>query len=282
MAGLVLDLYAPYPWGCGVVAYPPGCTQSYQATPEKPANCERGDNAGIYAWAFLVGWVWFTFLFLIIAMTMMYWSIREKERNSEKYNFGSHLQQRPSGNPHQPQQQSNNQKPSTDDNETAPDGEIATSTVTTAVSLESVSSYASADTKSRRRSREFAIQAFLYCVFFFLAFIFGSINIMLVNWGPEQPYMPLMVIQSFFGPMLGFFNFLVYVRPRLIAYQRLHPDKSFWSIAYQHLSWSGQRSTRKNETANDSALLHAAENSARGLGSDGSTPDALQEEHYLE
>ena len=319
VAGLVLDLYAPYQWGCGVVAYPPGCTQSYKATPENPATCTKGDNAGIYSWAFATAWIWATFLWLIIAMTCIYQSIRQKERKSEQYRF-EHQPKLPdsstffdAGKQQQPQQQQlqeehhqhrhdhhqpmqlssqsltsatdparssrttfNSSAAMTTLNETDESNETNVTTKSSASNETTVTTTSTATnnnpttnittnniattesvsratasrpalinggntppngttpSKSRRKSQEFASQALLYCIFFFLTFMAGSINISLVNWGPEQPYMPLMVVQSFFGAMLGFFNFLVYVRPRFLAYKRLHPNESFWSIVCQH------------------------------------------------
>jgi hypothetical protein len=88
IAGLLMNLYASYPWGCGIVADPPGCTQSYKATPENPANCVRGDNAGIYSWVFLTGWSWATFLFIFVAMVIIYRSVRARETKNDQYDFG--------------------------------------------------------------------------------------------------------------------------------------------------------------------------------------------------
>jgi O-antigen/teichoic acid export membrane protein len=171
-----MNLYAAYPWGCGIVADPPGCTQSYTATPEDPANCVRVDNAGIYSWALLTGWIWATFLFIFVAMVIIYRSVRTRESKSDQYDFGRRME--------------------------APLGANAQTDVASTCGGAAASTCTKLRAKkARSRSREFANQAFLYCLFFFVTFTFGSINISIVNWGPDQPYMPLMMIQTLFGPL---------------------------------------------------------------------------------
>jgi hypothetical protein len=251
IAGLLMNLYAAYPWGCGIVADPPGCTQSYKATPENPANCVRGDNAGIYSWVFLTGWSWATFFFLFVAMIIIYRSVRTRETKNDQYDFGRRI------------------------------GAQSDAKGQSATCIER-------SKKARTRSREFADQAFLYCLFFFVTFTFGSINISLVNWGPEKPYMPLMMLQTLFGPLQGFFNALVYARPRYMAYRHRHPERSCWTILWQ--DFIGVSCLRHSDAAptavavSTSAGESAPELSPEGppLSNDESSNDALKQEGYLE
>jgi hypothetical protein len=87
VAGLVLNIFNPAGWACGIAAYPLFCTQSYEN--KGPTNCIRGDNARIYQVAFRLGPVCCIFVFLAVSMFLVYWKIRTTERGS------SHFQSQP-------------------------------------------------------------------------------------------------------------------------------------------------------------------------------------------
>jgi len=275
IAGLVLNLYNPYAWGCGIVAWPFGCTQSYQATPESPANCERGDNAGIYSWAFAVGWVWAAFLFLAISMAIMYRQIYDQETRSAQYEFSA-SSAFTTGELEQAQEDS----PSA----FSPDDELEHNSSSSL--SHPPSSNRQRRMRSRRRSsrlsreyrklsREFAIQALLYCSFFFLAFTFGAINVICVNWGPKRPYFPLMVLQTIFGPLQGFFNFLVYFRPRYLAARKDDRDKSFCILFCEMFSFRKSSSPSSRELARRETAVSQTYNTSAEI-------DTLWQSDYLE
>ena len=91
-ACVALDLISPTAWMCWIQHYPYDCVESHTvqentAQDENTANCTRGDNAGIYRWAFMFGWVWLVWAFNAVAMAMIYHSIVQKEDASSKHSF---------------------------------------------------------------------------------------------------------------------------------------------------------------------------------------------------
>lgn len=281
IAGLFLNLYNPYAWGCGIVAWPFGCTQSYQATPESPANCERGDNAGIYSWAFAVGWVWAASLFLAISMAIIYRQIYNQETRSAQYEYGERMDYDARVSTTEELEHEQEGSPSA----FSPDDELEHT------SSSSLSRPPSSNRRRRRlsrrrssrlsreyrkRSRQFAIQALLYCSFFFLAFTFGSINVICVNWGPKRPYFPLMILQTIFGPLQGFFNFLVYFRPRYLAARKYDPDKPFCILFCELFSF------RKSSSPSSPSSREDTNNETSQTYNNSAEVDTLRQSDYLE
>ena len=72
LAGIPLDLYNPEgKWFCWIAPYPDDCNQSYNSPPEE-RNCERGDNAGIYRFAFYLVWVWLSVVTALVMTVVLY------------------------------------------------------------------------------------------------------------------------------------------------------------------------------------------------------------------
>jgi hypothetical protein len=82
-AALALDLYNPIGWTCGIAAYPPYCTQSYEN--KGPTNCIRGDNARIYQVVFWLGLACCVMVFVAVAMLLVYCKIHAIESGSSRF-----------------------------------------------------------------------------------------------------------------------------------------------------------------------------------------------------
>ena len=76
-----------------------------------------------------------------------------------------------------------------------------------------------------RKTRQVAIQALLYVTAFLLTWIFATAN-RIDNWMLKScSVFPLVWLQSFFVPLQGFLNFIVYIYPRSLNYR--NENKSF-------------------------------------------------------
>ncbi len=71
------------------------------------------------------------------------------------------------------------------------------------------------------------IQAYLYVLSFFITYIFSvSLYIIFEIFRGDVPF-SISILQATFGPLQGFWNFLIYIRPRFNIITKDHPDKSF-------------------------------------------------------
>jgi len=82
---------------------------------------------------------------------------------------------------------------------------------------------------SPSKSRRVAQQALWYVGAFYLTFLFATIN-RLVQQIVNKTYFPLIVCHAIFEPGQGFFNYLVYLRPRFLRYRERHPNATFFQI----------------------------------------------------
>mmetsp|Transcript_55292 Transcript_55292/g.83662 ORF Transcript_55292/g.83662 Transcript_55292/m.83662 type:complete len:464 (+) Transcript_55292:119-1510(+) len=80
-AGLFLDLYGPANWISWIAPFPSAAACQVRET------CERGYNFNFYRWAFLYAEVWFTMVYVVVIMLMIYMKVRDLETNSDKYRF---------------------------------------------------------------------------------------------------------------------------------------------------------------------------------------------------
>lgn len=81
-AGIPLEIYNPLFGGtCWAAAYPPGC-----ATSDDGSSCTRGGTAGrIYGEGLHIAYI-LLFCTLLIANFMIYWTVRQTEKRTDRYN----------------------------------------------------------------------------------------------------------------------------------------------------------------------------------------------------
>jgi hypothetical protein len=94
--------------------------------------------------------------------------------------------------------------------------------------------------KQNRLRKEAAVQGFLYVTTFMLTFLPSFVIQVLegmVEYGAEnlQQIFPLLVFNSIFMPLQGFFNVFIYVRPSYNRFREAHPSESRLSILKQSL-----------------------------------------------
>jgi hypothetical protein len=78
---------------------------------------------------------------------------------------------------------------------------------------------------SSNKSQSVARQGILYIAAFWLTWIFGTMNRAYQTATKGESLFPLLILHSTFIPSQGFFNFLVYIRPRYLNYRALHPEE---------------------------------------------------------
>ena len=208
IAALPLNIYNPIFMGCDIVPFPMGC----DSNPFVP--CQRGENAHKFRTAFYFTWIWATFAFLVVAMVMIYCKIASTVRRSAGYNSAwisktSSLISTPSSNTCERDGESSNNTPK----EHAP-------TTTQAHVTRTRESTRSNDLSLNEMKRQFATQAFLYCMAFFMTWIFFTVELILRQLTDKPAYVPIIFLNVLLQPLQGFWNFFIYVRPRYIAYRQ--------------------------------------------------------------
>ena len=89
----------------------------------------------------------------------------------------------------------------------------------------------------RRESERRAIirQAILYTAAFFITWMFQAIRVV------NGPTIPLLIMNSIFYPLQGFWNFLLYVRPNVMKMKKAQPDKYLYEIIWNVVIHSHER-----------------------------------------
>ena len=88
---ILMHLLSSYPYhiDCWIAPYPSDCISSHEVkkggTELTETNCIRGDNAEIFRWAFFFAPLWAAIVFCIVAMIMIYTSVRDNERQSLRH-----------------------------------------------------------------------------------------------------------------------------------------------------------------------------------------------------
>jgi len=172
IAGLVLDLYNPASWDCWIAAYPANCTQSHELkNTDEQTDCERGDNADIYQWAFFFGPLWASIGLVMICMFIVVSKVRQVERRTSVW--------------------------------------IAESQ------------------RKMAHTKKIAVQSYFYVGAFLITWFWPTAAriVQLCNLEIGIPAW-MVTLAGCFIPIQGFFNAVVYFRPRFINCSVDHSDKS--------------------------------------------------------
>jgi hypothetical protein len=94
-----------------------------------------------------------------------------------------------------------------------------------------------ADRVARLLRREVALQVILYVLAFLLTYGW-AVPLSSLSRANKQTALVFTVIIVFFIPLLGLFNILIYTRPQIVAYRRLHRDVS-WPVAFWRVLKAG-------------------------------------------
>mmetsp|Transcript_34268 Transcript_34268/g.83123 ORF Transcript_34268/g.83123 Transcript_34268/m.83123 type:complete len:429 (+) Transcript_34268:93-1379(+) len=193
-ATLPMDLMNPIGWTCWIGYFPVTCNVNPNL------ECTRGINASIYRWAFFHIELWLCFLFSAFAMVNIYFRLRKNEIAVKKYEFESQADR------------SFEADRSLDTDEAMQPPQSGRSLFNR---RSTTTRNATSTRKKYKLSRRFGSQAGFYILAFFLTWIFPMIMFVVAEVTGYLLY-PLLVATVVFNPMQGFFNCLIYIRPRYI------------------------------------------------------------------
>lgn len=177
IACLPLGLFNPVSLGCKITPYPMRC--QWKGYYDSDVPCERGANATLYDIAFFHVWLWAVFIWLVVAMAMMYQQIARTERSSNKYRSESVLMRHycnnnVNGNSASFQHQQHHQ-----------------------------------DNKKVELRKAFRTQALLYCSAYFITWLPATLHTIFKALG--NPIFAL-TYAAFLDALQGFWNAIIYIR----------------------------------------------------------------------
>lgn len=96
ITAVCLNLYNPANWDCWIAPYPADCRQSYTLWgTDEVTNCERGDNATIFQWAFFFGPLWVAILTVSVFMAAVFRFVRAQDMRMKRYEFRARRNSKP-------------------------------------------------------------------------------------------------------------------------------------------------------------------------------------------
>lgn len=134
------------------------------------------------------------------------------------------------------------------------------------------------------RTYEVFQQSLWYLGVFYITHVWSTTNrtIQLINNG--NTYYGLIVIHSFFDPLQGFLNYLVYQRPRYLRIRAASPHMNAWQSMYKALTLSrygGAELSRRTITRDRSSLRRRATNTSSGQEGLEQTAETTPQEEVL-
>jgi len=158
--------------------------------------CTRGENATKYRWYFVGYPVILVVLIVLGCMVLLVWSVRKQSAKMKKYGaneFEAKVKRKKS------MRQS-----------------------TSGTNLHSKK----APRKSENETKQTCTQAVLYVMALFLTFVFAF------TFQIVRTYFWLYLLEVTFIPLLGFFNFFIFIRPRVVMTMLSRPELSFFQAVY--------------------------------------------------
>ena len=211
--GLFLSIYNPSSdpgaGNCVAEKYPADCGS-------KDVPCLRGEYAEIFVW--LSGGIplILVFVILISCNLIIFFFVRDIEINTTRYRPHNQVR-RFSGIPGQ-------------------DNQFKSKSV-------SIS-------KATSKTYLVATQSFLYVFAYFLCWIWTLLTraLHMVDNREAEAFCTFEIIKQIFLPMQGFFNFLVYVRPKYLNWRKNFPTKSrFWSFTKATLALENSKKHKSRQ-----------------------------------
>lgn len=158
-------------------------------------------NSGLYRWIFFYGPLWIAIVLSGVAMLLTYQVVARTEKVASKWKEGfsaRHL--------------------SEDDDQTHTAGALSFNK-----KGDQNRRLKKKDEADRKRSKQVSTQAFYYLMAFFFSWTPATLT-RLIQLLFSRKYYALLLLMAIFTPMQGFLNFLVYIRPRWMAYRKKHPE----------------------------------------------------------
>lgn len=159
-------------------------------------------NQGLYRWIFFYGPLWIAIFLSGVAMLLTYQVVARTERTSSKWEGG--FAKRLSNIYQTPMAGTRNFKTKKEDQNRR-------------LKMKKDKK------KDGKRSKQVSTQAFYYLMAFFFSWTPATLT-RLIQLVFSRKYYSLLLLMAIFTPMQGFLNFLVYMRPRWLAYRKKHPE----------------------------------------------------------
>lgn len=241
IAGLIMNIFNNSIVWCWINTYPSGCGSEPDQIP-----CVRGKHSKNLRWAFYYGPLWVMIFFVCFFMFLVYIYVKSLDTKMDKYT--SNIRQNAARASIEFQSPENEPRPGRRESFERPmhgsmrhRPSLLARTFST-IKMETLNEQRRQ--KRNERSKAVAHQGLFYAGTFIVVWVFGTTvrAMQLVN--KKAPW-PIVFLFAVFTPSQGFFNFLVYIRPRLIKYsakkkkmrenKRSGKDGSFNSNAF-HVS----------------------------------------------
>uniref|UniRef100_A0A7S2VCR2 G-protein coupled receptors family 2 profile 2 domain-containing protein n=1 Tax=Entomoneis paludosa TaxID=265537 RepID=A0A7S2VCR2_9STRA len=237
-SGIFLDLYNNANLWCWIAPLPSGCDK------DSNVECERGDHAHIYRWAFYFGPLWTSLVMALVFVVYIYLEVRALEHAAlvaqatdikalESYDDSSRgfdaSYRDPASYAGQEQQQEHGKD--LKNNESGGDGGVKS------------------NLQNKHKSTEQIMnQCLWYLAAFYMTHLFSTIN-RIIQLCQDDSYFALLVLHAIFDPLQGFLNFLVYRRPIYLRHRRLRshlPRYKCWLLALRwHFSYDADKERRQ-------------------------------------
>mmetsp|Transcript_7611 Transcript_7611/g.8813 ORF Transcript_7611/g.8813 Transcript_7611/m.8813 type:complete len:907 (-) Transcript_7611:452-3172(-) len=255
-AGLGMKLYNNSVVWCWIAPYnvPEGCAS------DPDVLCERGNGAAMYRWAFYYGPLWVMIFLVFLFMTMVYAYVRSLDVKMQQYTNQYSMPSIGSSTPsarrvsrdsitllgYQLRRDSINSdgticNPDDVEGNKGKKKRISFSAISCESGVSSQNNSSSGATraaaagtaravererlkKQNERSKAVANQGLFYAGSFAFVWLFGTITRLMQLIGAKPPW-PIIFLFAIFTPSQGFFNFLVYIRPRILKYFAVQKKK---------------------------------------------------------
>jgi hypothetical protein len=214
VTGLMLDLYNPGGFYCWIAPFPDGCDR------DSEIPCVRGEHSNMYRLGLYYAPLWLCFGVVLYCLGSVYLGMRREEMRTLKYRQ-PHLFQACAENKNSP-------CGSSEDNATTKSGRRS---LFRSIRQSITQSYRS------EKSTQVASQVIWYVLAFIAAHYAGTLEGLLLNFKPG--YFQIILLQAFFEPLQGLFDFLVYRRPVYLRLRKSTPELRRSTVLVQTIQWPG-------------------------------------------
>ena len=220
IASLALNLFNYGLWDCWIAPYPPGCKESWRNNGS--TTCMRGDNASLFQWLFDLIPKWSSILLVTINMVLVYIFVRRQEIRSERWSA------RAATNPRVVNSSIQNSlcSSATSTNNAVDAMPNLNQSQERSIGSATLQGRPSWQRKQQRQSRgrgnfsrQIAQQSYLYVGALYITWL-PVIVLRGVQLASGVTYYWLLVWVALSIPMQGFWNLLVYLRPRWLLKRR--------------------------------------------------------------
>lgn len=199
VAGLAMELFNNSNVWCWIASYPRGCGDGPDQEP-----CVRGKNAKVLRWAFYYGPLWVMIFLVALFMSLVYAYVRGLDNKMDQYTATYRAGAARS---------TSNTTGTSDEGSGEMNRRSRLARTFSTMNADVIQQQR--QQKRNERSKAVASQGLFYAGTFALVWVCGTLVRALQLAGKTAPWW-LLFLFAVFTPSQGFFNFLVYVRPRLI------------------------------------------------------------------